>query len=326
MPGVRLVGNPSTTGLVLSYRRLPCTAGAKLTLGTLTAFLLYLRIFFEPMQEISQVSSNTFQSGRRGHWRRSPGCFAEAPGNPGSGAIRSQLDAVKGDIGFHDVHFSYAPGRPVLPELDLAIPAGQTVALVGTTGAGKNHHRQADRPVFYDPTSGAVDPRWSRAARTLRRPSWRRHVVMVTQENFMFEGTVADNIRFGRPDATDDEVAGRGRGSWRRPFVIDALTDGYDTDVAKRGGRLSAGQRQLIAFARAFLADPRGAIPSTRRTLVARHPQRGGWSSERWRRCWQTAPAVVMRAPAVDGSDRGPGAGARTRANRRRRPTRRTGA
>ena len=145
------------------------------------------------------------------------------------------------------------PARPVLPDLDLEIPAGQTVALVGTTGAGKTTIAKLIAR-FYDPTSGAVTLDGV-DLRDLAQADLRRHVVMVTQENFMFEGTVADNIRFGRPDATDDEVRAAAEAVGADRF-IDALADGYDTDVAKRGGRLSAGQRQLIAFARAFLADP----------------------------------------------------------------------
>jgi ABC-type multidrug transport system fused ATPase/permease subunit len=124
---------------------------------------------------------------------------------------------------------------------------------VGTTGAGKTTIAKLIAR-FYDPTSGAVTLDGV-DLRDLAQTELRRHVVMVTQENFMFDGTVADNIRFGRPDATDEEVAAAATAVGADRF-IGALPDGYDTDVAKRGGRLSAGQRQLVAFARAFLADP----------------------------------------------------------------------
>jgi ATP-binding cassette subfamily B protein len=248
MPAVRLVGNIATGGVLLygGYRVLH----GEMTLGTLTAFLLYLRIFFEPMQEISQFF-NTFQSAAAA-LEKIAGVLAEAPGiqDPERPVA---LSNVNGDIGFRDVRFGYVPDRPVLPKLDLRIPAGQTVALVGTTGAGKTTIAKLIAR-FYDPTSGAVTLDGV-DLRDLAQADLRRHVVMVTQENFMFEGTVADNIRFGRPDATDAEVREAAEAVGADRF-IDALADGYDTDVAKRGGRLSAGQRQLIAFARAFLADP----------------------------------------------------------------------
>jgi ATP-binding cassette, subfamily B, bacterial len=248
MPGVRLVGNITTGGVLLygGYRVLH----GEMTLGTLTAFLLYLRIFFEPMQEISQFF-NTFQSAAAA-LEKIAGVLAETPGiqDPEHPV---ELSKVKGDIGFHAVKFSYVADRPVLPDIDLSIPAGQTVALVGTTGAGKTTIAKLIAR-FYDPTSGAVTLDGV-DLRDMAQSDLRRHVVMVTQENFMFDGTVADNIRFGRPDATDDQVREAAEAVGADRF-IDALADGYDTDVAKRGGRLSAGQRQLIAFARAFLADP----------------------------------------------------------------------
>jgi ABC-type multidrug transport system fused ATPase/permease subunit len=248
MPGVRLVGNIATGGVLVygGYRVLH----GEMTLGTLTAFLLYLRIFFEPMQEISQFF-NTFQSAAAA-LEKIAGVLAEVPGiqDPSEPV---ELPKVKGDIGFHDVNFAYVPDRPVLPGFSLAVPAGQTVALVGTTGAGKTTIAKLIAR-FYDPTSGSVTLDGV-DLRDLAQSELRRHVVMVTQENFMFEGSVADNIRFGRPDATDAEVLAAAEAVGADRF-IGLLPEGYDTDVAKRGGRLSAGQRQLVAFARAFLADP----------------------------------------------------------------------
>ncbi|KWX24583.1 ABC transporter [Mycolicibacterium wolinskyi] len=248
MPGVKLVGN-ITTGVVLLYGGYRVLNG-EMTIGTLAAFLLYLRMFFEPMQEISQFF-NTFQSASSA-LEKLAGVLAEKPGIADP-AHPVALSEVKGDIEFHDVQFSYTPGRPVLPGLTLQVPAGQTVALVGTTGAGKTTIAKLIAR-FYDPTSGAVTLDGI-DLRDLSQSELRRHVVMVTQENFMFEGTIADNIRFGRPDATDEQVRAAAQAVGADRFIA-TLADGYDTDVAKRGGRLSAGQRQLVAFARAFLADP----------------------------------------------------------------------
>jgi ABC-type multidrug transport system fused ATPase/permease subunit len=202
------------------------------------------------MQEISQFF-NTFQSASSA-LEKLAGVLAERPGieDPRQPV---HLDTVRGDVAFHSVQFSYVEGRPVLSDLNFAVPAGQTVALVGTTGAGKTTIAKLIAR-FYDPVSGSVTLDGV-DLRDLTQSELRRHVVMVTQENFMFDGTVADNIRFGRPDATDAEVVAAAAAVGADRF-IDTLPDGYDTDVAKRGGRLSAGQRQLVAFARAFLADP----------------------------------------------------------------------
>lgn len=248
MPGVKLVGN-ITTGVVLLYGGHRVLHG-DMTIGTLAAFLLYLRMFFEPMQEISQFF-NTFQSAASA-LEKLAGVLAERPGIEDP-AEPVALESVRGEVAFSDVDFSYVPARPVLPDLSLRVPAGQTVALVGTTGAGKTTIAKLIAR-FYDPTSGSVTLDGV-DLRDVAQADLRRHVVMVTQENFMFDGTIADNIRFGRPDATDAEVAQAAAAVGAARF-IESLPEGYATDVAKRGGRLSAGQRQLVAFARAFLADP----------------------------------------------------------------------
>jgi len=248
MPAVKLVGNLAT-GAVLLYGGYRVLHG-QMTIGTLAAFLLYLRMFFEPMQEISQFF-NTFQSASSA-LEKMAGVLAEKP-RIADPAQPVRLQNVRGDIALHDVHFGYLADHPVLPGMTLEVPAGQTVALVGTTGAGKTTIAKLIAR-FYDPDSGAVTLDGV-DLRRLDQSELRRHIVMVTQENFLFSGTVADNIRFGRPDATDAEVAAAAAAVGAQEF-ISALPEGYDTDVAKRGGRLSAGQRQLVAFARAFLADP----------------------------------------------------------------------
>jgi len=248
MPAVKLVGNLTTAAVLLygGYRVLH----DQMTIGTLTAFLLYLRMFFEPMQEISQFF-NTFQSASSA-LEKIAGVLAEQP-RIADPPRPVHLAAVRGDIGLADVSFGYLPDHPVLSEMNLTVPAGQTIALVGTTGAGKTTIAKLIAR-FYDPGSGEVTLDGV-DLRSLAQSELRRHVVMVTQENFLFSGTVADNIRFGRPEATDAQVRDAAAAVGADEFIA-ALPDGYDTDVAKRGGRLSAGQRQLVAFARAFLADP----------------------------------------------------------------------
>ncbi|SBS74161.1 Xenobiotic-transporting ATPase [uncultured Mycobacterium sp.] len=248
MPAVKLVGN-LTTGVVLLYGGYRVLHG-EMTIGTLAAFLLYLRMFFEPMQEISQFF-NTFQSASSA-LEKLAGVLAQKPAIADP-PVPVRPERVRGEIAFRDVQFSYVPDRPVLPGLSLVVPAGQTVALVGTTGAGKTTIAKLIAR-FYDPTSGAVTLDGV-DLRDFAQSDLRRHVVMVTQENFLFSGTVADNIRFGRPSATAAEVHAAAVAVGADEFIA-ALPEGYDTDVATRGGRLSAGQRQLIAFARAFLADP----------------------------------------------------------------------
>jgi len=248
MPAVKLVGNLAT-GAVLLYGGY-LVLHEQMTIGTLAAFLLYLRMFFEPMQEISQFF-NTFQSATSA-LEKMAGVLGEKP-RIADPADPVHVEKVRGEVGLHDVQFGYDPEQPVLSGMTLAVPAGQTVALVGTTGAGKTTIAKLIAR-FYDPDIGSVTLDGV-DLRSFDQSELRRHVVMVTQENFLFSGTVADNIRFGRPEATDDEVIAAAAAVGAEEFIA-ALPDGYNTDVAKRGGRLSAGQRQLVAFARAFLADP----------------------------------------------------------------------
>lgn len=248
MPAVKLVGN-LTTGMVLLYGGYR-VMNDQMTLGTLTAFLLYLRMFFEPMQEISQFF-NTFQSASSA-LEKIAGVLATSP-RIADPADPVRLDTVRGEVALRDVRFGYLPDHPVLTGMNLTVPAGQTVALVGTTGAGKTTIAKLIAR-FYDPERGSVSLDGV-DLRALPQAELRRHVVMVTQENFLFSGTIADNIRFGRPEASDAQVRAAAAAVGADEFIT-ALPDGYDTDVAKRGGRLSAGQRQLVAFARAFLAEP----------------------------------------------------------------------
>ena len=248
MPGTRLIGNV-TIGIVLLYGGYRVIEG-DMTVGVLAAFLLYLRMFFEPMQEISQFY-NTFQSASAALEKLS-GVLEEVP-EITEPADPVPLPVANGKLELDRVGFAYVPEVPVLSELALTVPAGQTLALVGTTGAGKTTIAKL-MSRFYDPDSGAV--RLDGVdLRDLSDADLRRAVVLVTQENFIFDGTVAENIAFGRPGASRRKIVEAAEAVGADTF-IDELPEGYDTDVAKRGGRLSAGQRQLVAFARAFLADP----------------------------------------------------------------------
>lgn len=248
MPGIKLIGN-LTIGVVVLYGGYRALEG-DLTIGVLAAFLLYLRMFFEPMQNISQFY-NTFLSASSALEKLS-GVLEQQASVP-EPTVPVTVERARGEVRFEHVGFGYVEDRPVLPDLELRIPQGQTLALVGTTGAGKTTIAKL-MSRFYDPTHGrvlidGVD------LRDLTDADLRRNVVMVTQENFMFDGSIKDNIAFGKPSASQAEIERAARAVGAGTFIA-ALPEGFDTDVGKRGDRLSAGQRQLIAFARAFLADP----------------------------------------------------------------------
>jgi ATP-binding cassette, subfamily B, bacterial len=257
-PSISLTGN-IITGVVLGYGGLLVIDG-DIKVGVLATFLLYLGRFFDPLQDVSQFY-NTFQSAASGLEKIS-GVLDQEPSVP-EPAVAVPLPRAASDsadaadsagrrVRFEAVTFGYRDNL-VLPGLDLDIPAGQTVALVGETGAGKTTiARLIGR--FYDPRSGRVTLDGI-DLRQLPDLVLRAEVIVITQENFLFEGSVADNIRLGWPDASDADVRRAARMIGAHDF-IDALPEGYDTAVGKRGGRLSAGQRQLISFARAFLAAP----------------------------------------------------------------------
>ena len=225
-------------------------ADGSLMVGVLLGAVIYVRNFFSPMQEVA-FFLNSYQSATAALEKVS-GVLEERPTVPDP-TQPVDLWAAKGHVEFRDVTFGYAEGRTILPHFSLDIPAGQTIALVGTTGAGKSTLAKLVSR-FYDPSRGSVSLDGV-DLRLLHPKDLRRAIVMVTQEAYLFSGTVADNIALGKPDATLEEIKAAARAVGADAF-IEALPDGYATDVNKRGGRVSAGQRQLISFARAFLADP----------------------------------------------------------------------
>ncbi|SEA58029.1 ABC transporter ATP-binding protein [Leifsonia sp. 21MFCrub1.1] len=247
-PGLVMIGNV-TVGVVLlvgGFR----VADGQLAIGVLLAVLLYTRRFFDPMEEMAMFY-NSYQSAAAALEKIS-GVLEEEPSVPDP--VRPvDLWSAQGHVSFDEVSFAYKKDRVILPEFTLDIPAGQTVALVGSTGAGKSTLAKLISR-FYDPTAGAVKLDGV-DLRDLHPKDLRRAIVMVTQEAYLFSGSVADNIALGKPDATRDEIVRAAEAVGAHEF-IEGLPNGYDTDVNKRGGRVSAGQRQLISFARAFLADP----------------------------------------------------------------------
>jgi ATP-binding cassette subfamily B protein len=247
-PGLMAVASV-TVALVLLWGGIRVVDGS-LLIGTLIAAVLYVRNFFAPMQEVA-FFLNSYQSATAALEKVS-GVLEEEPTVPDP-TTPVDLWRARGHIRFEDVQFEYSHGPTILPDFTLDIPAGETIALVGTTGAGKSTLAKLVSR-FYDPTSGRVTLDGV-DLRHLHPKDLRRAIVMVTQEAYLFSGTVADNIALGKPDATLEEIRAAARAVGADAF-IERLPDGYSTDVNKRGGRVSAGQRQLISFARAFLADP----------------------------------------------------------------------
>ncbi|MCS0498734.1 ABC transporter ATP-binding protein [Protaetiibacter mangrovi] len=247
-PSLVVIGNV-VVAVVLLVGGLRVAEGS-LAVGVLLAALMYTRRFFDPMEEMAQFY-NSYQSAAAALEKIS-GVLDENPTVPDP-TRPVDLWRARGALDFDDVRFAYREDLVVLPDFELHIPAGQTVALVGSTGAGKSTLAKLVAR-FYDPTTGSV--RLDGVdLRELHPKDLRRAIVMVTQEAYLFSGSVADNIALGKPGASLDEIQAAARAVGAHEFIT-ALPDGYDTDVNKRGGRVSAGQRQLLSFARAFLADP----------------------------------------------------------------------
>jgi ATP-binding cassette, subfamily B, bacterial len=247
-PGIEFLGTAATVVVLgVGGRQV---LGGDLDIGTLAAFLLYLRNLFDPVQQLSELY-DTFQSATAGA-ERVGAVLAEQP------SVREAADPLplpdpRGEVRLERVRFAYAEGAEVLHAVDLHVPAGTTLALIGPTGAGKSTVAKLIAR-FYDPAAGRVTLDGI-DLRRVRLADLRQAMGYVPQEGFLFSGSVADNIRFGRPEATRAEVEAAAR-AVGADQVIAALPNGYDTEVGERGALLAAGERQLVAFARAWIADP----------------------------------------------------------------------
>ncbi len=248
-PGVELMSGLASAG-ILFYGGIQAIGG-DISIGVLVAFLAALNNFFDPIQQLSQLYT-TYQSGMAALDKIFELLDEEPELTDKPGA--SDLPRIRGEIVLDDVTFTYGTGANALTDLTLRVPPGQTVALVGTTGAGKSTLAKLVAR-FYDPTSGSVLVD-GHDLRDITASSLRSQMGIVPQEAFLFSGTIGENIAFGRPEATDEEVRAAARAVGADEF-IGGLEHGYDTPVGERGVQLSAGQRQLVAFARALVADPR---------------------------------------------------------------------
>jgi ABC-type multidrug transport system fused ATPase/permease subunit len=248
-PSVELLSAVATAAILL-YGGNQVVEGA-VTIGVLATFVFYLQSFFDPIQSLSQLYT-TYQAGMAALDKIFELLDEQPDIADRSDAI--ELPRVRGEIRFEDVTFSYGGEVPALDHVTLMVPPGQTLALVGATGAGKSTLAKLVAR-FYDPNEGRVliD---GHDLRDVSERSLRSQLGIVPQESFLFSGTIRDNIAFGQPEATDDDVIAAAQAVGAHDF-IERLAEGYDTEVGERGGHLSAGQRQLVAFARAAAADPR---------------------------------------------------------------------
>ncbi|MBW3650151.1 MAG: ABC transporter ATP-binding protein/permease [Actinobacteria bacterium] len=251
-PGTDAIGILGT-GLVLLLGGRMVLRGT-LGLGELVAFVLYLNAFFGPIQQLVQLY-NTFQSGQAAVAKLRDLLATEPSVRERPDAV--ELPPVEGEVAFCDVDFDYRAGEPVLRQVNLHVRAGETVALVGTTGAGKSTLAKLV-PRLYDPTGGRVliD---GQDVRAVTLASLRTQVAMVPQEPFLYGGTIRDNIAFARLGARDEEIR-QACAAVGLDELLDRLPDGLDTPVSERGASLSSGERQLLALARAVLASPRVLI------------------------------------------------------------------
>ncbi len=236
--------------MVLWYGGTLVRAGV-LTLGTVYAFTSYVTQFYMPIRDLSQVY-NTWQSATVSIERIFEVLETEPAVQDAPGAL--ELPPIKGHVVFDKVTFGYSPDRPVLHDICIEAQPGQTIALVGPTGAGKSSIINL-LARFYDPQQGSITID-GYELRDVQQKSLHRQLGIVLQDTFLFSGTIRDNICYGKPDASEAEVIAAAEAVGAHEFIM-RLPNGYDTEVHERGARLSIGQRQLISFARALICNPR---------------------------------------------------------------------
>jgi len=270
----------------------------EITLGTVAAFIFYLDFIFQPIQRLSQIY-DTVQAATAA-LNKIFALLDEPPDQQESPDANAMTQPVRGEVTFDDVTFAYGE-TPVLEHVDITIVAGQRVAVVGATGAGKSTMAKLLMR-FYEPREGRVliD---GQDLRDLRARDLRAALIMVPQEGFLFTGTIRDNILFGRPDATEEEMVAACRELGIDDF-IQSLPDAYDTAVSFRGSRLSGGEKQLVSIARAFVADP--AILVLDEATSSLDPETEGIIDAAIRRLLQGRTSIVIahRLSTAEHADR----------------------
>jgi ABC-type multidrug transport system fused ATPase/permease subunit len=284
------------TAVVLGYGGYLLSHG-DVSVGTLFAFILYVSNFFDPVQQLSQLY-NTFLAAVAALDKIMDVMDEEPEVEDRPGA--RELAQIDGHVQLHGLRFGYGDGPEVLHGIDLDVPAGTTVALVGHTGAGKSTIAKL-LARFYDPREGSITVDGT-DLRDVTQESLRRQLGIVPQEGFLFAGSVRDNIAFGRPDATNEEIRAAASAVGAHEFIM-RLEDGYETDVQERGTRLSLGQRQLVAFARALLADPRILILDEATSSVDIGTERKIERALRTLLAGRTAFVIAHRLSTIRGAD-----------------------
>ena len=295
-PAVELLSSLVTAG-ILVYGGLQAIDG-DVTVGVLVAFIAALNNFFDPIQQLSQLYT-TYQAGMAALDKIFELLDEEPELTDRPGAIA--LPRLRGELAFEGVTFAYAPGgEPALDGIDLHVPPGQTVALVGSTGAGKSTFAKLAAR-FYDPTAGRIRVD-GHDLRDVQARSLRAQMGIVPQEAFLFSGTIRENLAFGRPDATLEEIEAAAGAVGAHDFIA-ALEHGYDTEVGERGIQLSAGQRQLVAFTRALISDPRILVLDEATSNVDIHTESRIEQGMRRLLAGRTAIVIAHRLSTIRGAD-----------------------